>query len=328
MAATNIEVWQEGLVLEQTAVATGINKIVIRQENPIKAGPGTHIDVSIRVGDENVRRSYSVVEQSEDLLDLTLGVFKVPNSRGGSIAMQQLKAGDRIEITQPLQNFPLRIGAPRYVLVAGGIGITALFAMASLLKSIGADYVFHYSTRSREASAFQDELQSIHGDRIQFYFDDLGQKLEIEQLISSLDHNVELYMCGPIRMMDAIRRTWNNSGLEQSNLRYETFGASGWFDPEEFIVRIPKTGVEVLVGKDTSMLQALENAGVEMLSDCRKGECGLCEVRIVSLTGKIDHRDVFYSERQKDSKNKLSCCVSRVISEDPNTPSVIEIITT
>ncbi|MCY1383616.1 hypothetical protein D9M69_717610 [compost metagenome] len=61
------------------------------------------------------------------------------------------------------------------------------------------------------------------------------------------------------------------------------------------------------------MLEALEAAGVEMMSDCRKGECGLCEVKIVELDGAIDHRDVFYSERQQQATKKICCCVSRAI---------------
>lgn len=61
------------------------------------------------------------------------------------------------------------------------------------------------------------------------------------------------------------------------------------------------------------MLEALEEVGVEMMSDCRKGECGLCEVKIIELDGAIDHRDVFYSERQQQATKKICCCVSRAV---------------
>lgn len=326
MAASNVETWQKGVILEQECIALGINRVVIRQESAVKAEPGTHIDVFIKTAEGRVRRSYSIVQQSEDFYELTLGIFQVPNSRGGSIAMHNLSVGDTIDMTHPLQSFPLRIGAPKYVLIAGGIGITALYSMGALLKKIGANYEIHYSARSQEAMAFRQELQDLHAENLHLYSDDTGDRLNVESLISRMDPDAEVYICGPIRLMDDIRRTWNNSGLEPTNLRFETFGASGWFDPEEFVVRIPTQGVEVVVGKDSSILQALEAAGVEMLSDCRKGECGLCEVRVSALSGKIDHRDVFYSQRQKDSASKLSCCVSRVISQDPTTPAIIEII--
>ena len=53
------------------------------------------------------------------------------------------------------------------------------------------------------------------------------------------------------------------------------------------------------------MLEALEDAGADMMFDCRKGECGLCEVRILELVGAVDHRDVFYSTRQKNATEKM-----------------------
>jgi vanillate O-demethylase ferredoxin subunit len=334
MAATNIEVWQQGEIIEISTVANDIKKIVIRQSNAVKADPGSHIDLMISVKGEMVRRSYSVVSQSSDLRDLTLGVFLVPNSRGGSIAIHNLKVGDKLDITQPLQNFPLRVGAERYVLIAGGIGVTAIVAMAAVLKRIGANYTLMYAARSQDAMAFREELQALHGENLQIYLDEEKNFIQIQELIASLDDSTELYVCGPIRLMDAVRRAWMESDLENTNLRYETFGASGWFDPEEFIVRIPAKNVEVLVDKQHSMLEALEAAGVDMLADCRKGECGLCEVRVSKLNGRIDHRDVFYSERQKEESFKVSCCVSRIVTSETGLASdaagraVVEIVTT
>ena len=108
-------------------------------------------------------------------------------------------------------------------------------------------------------------------------------------------------------------RAWLERALPPSLLRMETFGNSGWFDAAPFTVRIPAIGLEARVEPHQSMLEALEAAGADMLSDCRKGECGLCEVRVLGLDGDIDHRDVFYSERQRDARSRLCCCVSRVV---------------
>jgi vanillate O-demethylase ferredoxin subunit len=191
-----------------------------------------------------------------------------------------------------------------------------------------------YAARSKDAMAFREELEALHGDNLQIFLDEDKNFIQIPELIASLDDTTELYICGPIRLMDAVRRTWLDSELENTNLRFETFGASGWYDPEEFIVRIPAKNVEVLVNKQHSMLEALEAAGVDMLSDCRKGECGLCEVRVLNLKGRVDHRDVFYSERQKEENEKISCCVSRIVTSesglaaDASGPAVVEIVTT
>jgi ferredoxin len=61
------------------------------------------------------------------------------------------------------------------------------------------------------------------------------------------------------------------------------------------------------------MLDALESAGVDMIFDCRKGECGLCALPILELEGIVDHRDVFFSDEEKAANTKLCTCVSRVI---------------
>ena len=124
----------------------------------------------------------------------------------------------------------------------------------------------------------------------------------------------ELYMCGPIGLMDAIRANWTEHGLPETNLRFETFGSSGRFGAEEFLVRLPQFDREVVVASDTSILDALDAAGVDTLSDCRKGECGLCLAKIVEVDGTIDHRDVFLSEAQKQRCTNLCLCVSRAVA--------------
>ncbi|MDO5743999.1 MAG: PDR/VanB family oxidoreductase [Micrococcaceae bacterium] len=314
MAATNIETWQSATVIEILPVAAGIARIVLEPSLPLEAEPGSHVDLMVDIAGEPAKRSYSVVETNDDGTRLVISVMKAPLSRGGSTFMHQLAVGQQLEMTQPLQNFPLRIGAQRYILLAGGIGITAIANMASVLKRLKADYTLVYAGRSRGAMAYLDELTALHGQRLEAHIDDEGSSLKVPDLIARADEGTELYMCGPIRLMDAVRRTWEESGLDAPNLRYETFGNSGWHDPEEFVVRVPKLNLEVLVPQGRSMLEALEDAGAEMMYDCRKGECGLCEVRVVALEGRIDHRDVFYSERQQRLSTKMNCCVSRAVT--------------
>jgi ferredoxin-NADP reductase len=317
MAATNIEVWQTGTVVEAGTVAAGIRRVVLEQSLPKKAEPGSHIDVMATIDGEPHKRSYSVVESSEDGRRVAISVFRAPQSRGGSVFMQGLDVGDTLEITQPLQNFPLRVGAGRYILLAGGIGITAMINMARVLHNIRANYTLVYAGRSRDAMAYLPELEQLHGEALRVHVDNEGTPLKVDDLLHTVDEETELYMCGPIRLMDAVKRGWNTRGLSLPNLRFETFGNSGWFDPQEFVVRVPRLGVATTVGPGRSMLEALEDAGVDMMFDCRKGECGLCEVRVLGLHGSIDHRDVFYSERQQHAAAKMCCCVSRAVSPGP-----------
>jgi ferredoxin-NADP reductase len=314
MAATNNEVWQSAKVVAVSDVATGIRRIELEPSEPKHAEPGSHIDVAVTINGQQEKRSYSLVESPDGGNTLVISVFKAPVSRGGSDFMHALKPGDILRTTQPLQNFPLRVGAGRYVLLAGGIGITAIMNMAAVLHNVKADYTLVYAGRTRAAMAYLKDLQDLHGARLQVHVDDEGSTLDVSALVGEIDPGVELYMCGPIRLMDAVRRGWTERELELPDLRYETFGNSGWYDPEEFLVRIPRLGVEARVGQGRSMLEALEHAGVDMMFDCRKGECGLCEVRILDLNGAVDHRDVFYSQRQQNAEEKMCCCVSRAVS--------------
>ena len=325
MASNVTEVWQDARVVETVALTPRIRRIVLEPALPIPVSPGAHIDARVSIAGTTDRRSYSIVDASREGSRIAISVFDSVASRGGAAFMHALIPGDHLEITQPLGSFPLRIGAPRYVLLAGGIGITAVSGMAARLRSLGADYRLVYAGRSRDTMAYLDELTTLHGDRLEVHISGEGTPLIVPELVGSVDEDTELYMCGPIRLMDAVRRAWIERELAIPNLRFETFGNSGWHDAQEFVVRIPAQGLEVTVGAGQTMLEALEAAGADMMFDCRKGECGLCEVRVMSLDGDIDHRDVFYSERQKDARSKMCCCVSRVASTESGAPALISI---
>lgn len=316
MASKN-RVWQDATVIARGEVATGVVRIELEPGQPVPARPGEHIDALVTLPEgRNDERSYSIAGASPDGRRLAISVAHTPTSRGGSVFMHSLQPGTKVRITQPLQDFPLRVGAPYYVLVAGGVGITAIRGMASALKRLGADYTLHYLGASRERMAYLPQLESRHGDRLVPHITAEMGRSSVEALVESVPQDAELYMCGPIRLMEAIKRHWEKSGRDITALRYETFGNSGWFEVEPFEVVVPRLGVTARVEPGESMLEALERAGVEMMYDCRRGECGLCEVRILDLDGKVDHRDVFYSERQKAPNAKMCCCVSRVIAQE------------
>lgn len=326
MAANSTLRWQEADVVEVADVADGVRRIVIAPDQPHPAAPGAHVDVEVSHDGRRIRRSYSVVRSEELGERWTISVQLAPSSRGGSRAMHQLEAGDRLRVSYPLQNFPLGVGASRYVLVAGGIGITALVGMASALRRRGADYRLVLVGRSRGVMAYLDDLVAEHGERVEVHVDDEGTGLDVDALVdavsrSELPSGTELYVCGPIRLMDALRRAWAEASLPGVNLRFETFGNSGVWAPEPFRVCIPALDREVVVGEDESMLEALESAGVDVMWDCRKGECGLCTVRVLGCDGRIDHRDVFLSDAQKGRDASLCSCVSRVAAGDESPAS-------
>ncbi len=331
MSVSGQPTWAPARVVESRLVAADVRRITVERPASRQAAPGSHLDVRVSIAARLDTRSYSVVESSNDGSRLTISVQRAASSRGGSAYMHMLEVGDELETTQPLQNFPLRIGAARYVLLAGGIGITAIVDMARVLASLGADYRLVYVARSREVMAYADELTALHGDRLALHVDDEGTPLDVAGLVDSIAADsaaadTELYMCGPIRLMDAVRRAWLTADLPPTNLRYETFGNSGWFDPEPFVVRMPQLGIETTVGTDTTVLDALTAAGADLMYDCRKGECGLCLVDVARVEGHLDHRDVFLSTAQQERGDRICLCVSRAAAA-PGTgrPAVLDL---
>jgi vanillate O-demethylase ferredoxin subunit len=114
-------------------------------------------------------------------------------------------------------------------------------------------------------------------------------------------------------MLEAARSAWNAAGREPADLRYETFGSSGLLPTSEFRVRLKDSGAEIVVPQGRSMLSALNDAGFEVMSDCERGECGVCAIDVLAVDGEIDHRDVFFSDHQKSGNAKICPCVSRAV---------------
>ena len=275
------------------------------------AAPGSHVNVRVTIDGKPDKRSYSVVSASDDGV-VTIAVKLLPESRGGSRYMWTLERGMRLHATKPHSEFELSRGASHYLLLAGGIGVTPIVAMARTLERLGASVRMLYAARSRDELAYGEELANTLGDRLAVFPADEGRMVDIAAEIAALPADAELYMCGPIGLLDAVGREWALQKRPLSKLRFETFGSSGHHAAKTFTVKIPRLAMEVLVPEDRSMLDALTSVGVSVLSECRRGECGLCAIDVVSFDGEIDHRDVFFSAEQRAHNRKICACVSRV----------------
>jgi vanillate O-demethylase ferredoxin subunit len=274
--------------------------------------PGSHINVVVQIGDRPDIRSYSTVGPCADGI-CRIAVKRLGDSRGGSLYMWSLTPGARLTISMPGNHFGLSRGVQDYLLLAGGIGITPIFTMALALAQAGAKFRLLYACRRREDLAFADELRDRIGDRLQVFVDEEGARVDLEAEIARLAPGGEFYVCGPIGMLEAAKRHWRESGRPVDQLRFETFGNSGRFASEPFRVKIPRLRREIDVPQNQTMLEALEAAGIEMIFDCRRGECGLCALDILETEGLVDHRDVFFSDEEKAVNKKLCTCVSRVV---------------
>jgi ferredoxin-NADP reductase len=278
----------------------------------VPPSPGSHFNIMVHINGRPDVRNYSAVGLGTDGI-YRIAVKRLPNSRGGSAYMWTLAPGAQLTISTPGNHFELSRGRPDYLLLAGGIGITPIFTMTLALAGTGANFRLLYAARCRQDLALADELWNRIGDRLQVFLSDEGRRVDIAAEIARLQPNGEFYVCGPIGMLEDAKREWQRSGRPVDQLRFETFGNSGRFASEPFKVRIPRLGLEIDVPLNQTMLEVLEGAGIDMISDCRRGECGLCALPILKADGIVDHRDVFFSDEEKASNTKLCTCVSRVI---------------
>lgn len=283
----------------------------IEPEREVATTPGSHIDVVVLIDGRPQVRSYSLVGPCRDGL-YRIAVKRLASSRGGAAGMWRLQKGERLTISAPSNSFELSHGRQQYLLMAGGIGITPIYTMALVLAERDANFRVLYAARTRRDLALADELARRIGDRLQLFVDDEGQGIDIAGEMAGLDPRGELYVCGPFGMLEAVRRHWHEAGRPAAQLRYETFGNGGSFASASFKIKIPRLGLEVDVPANRSMLEALEEAGVDMIFGCRRGECGLCVLPVLEAPAAIDHRDVFFSAEEKAANGKLCTCVSRI----------------
>jgi ferredoxin-NADP reductase len=274
--------------------------------------PGSHINFVVQINGRPDVRCYSAVGRCTD------GVYRIAvkllgDTRGGSKYMWSLVPGAQLTVSTPGNHFELSRGRPEYLLLAGGIGITPIFTMSLALAEEKANFRLLYACRRRQDLAFADELKERIGDRLHTFVDEEGTRIDLDAEIARLAPGGEFYVCGPIGMLEAAKRHWAQSGRPIDQLRFETFGNSGRFASEPFKVKIPRLGCELDVPVGQTMLEALEAAGIDMIFDCRRGECGLCALPILETEGVVDHRDVFFSEEEKAANRKLCTCVSRVV---------------
>jgi len=305
--------WHPATVRAHRDLSPTVREFEIRPEGGTRPwSVGSHLNVQVRVHGRDETRSYSLVGLPGDAEVYRIAVKLAQPSRGGSRHMWSLETGAELKVGEPNNHFELPLGAPQYLLVAGGIGITPIVGMAQLLHARGADVRMRYAARNAAEFAFGDALQATLGERVQTFADDAGQRIAFAAEIAALHPDALLLMCGPLPMLDAVRAAWAASGRPTANLRFETFGNSGATANEAFWVRLPRHGLELTVPPDRTLLDVLNDAGVDTLFDCRRGECGLCAVDVVEAQGAIDHRDVFFSAHEKRSNQRLCACVSRV----------------
>jgi ferredoxin-NADP reductase len=275
--------------------------------------PGAHIDLLL---DDTVRQ-YSLCGTPGDQHSWRIAVLLDPNGRGGSRRVHDtLQAGDRITVRGPRNHFQLH-AAQRYLFLAGGIGITPILPMVAAAAEAGADWRLYYGGRSHASMAFLDELER-YGDRVTFWPQDTSGLLPLDDILGQSQDGTLVYCCGPEGLLTAAEQRC--ASWPPGSLHTERFAAKPQPEPEEgeaaeqpFEVVCQRSGLTVTVPPGQSIIDALDENGVSVLSSCLEGVCGTCETRV--LEGIPEHRDSLLSQEEREASEYMMICVGRSKSD-------------
>lgn len=306
--AKEVEVQVTGMRLE----AEGVISLELQapDRGPLPEwSPGAHIDLLLPSG---LVRQYSLCGDPLDRSRLRIGVLLDVKGRGGSREVHEgLRVGQTVAIRGPRNAFPLEAGQ-RYLFVAGGIGITPILTMAREAQRAGAEWQLLYGGRSRRSMAFIDELLALGGERVSILPADETGLLDLEDIAARAASGAHTYSCGPAPLLDALTERFAVEGLSE-RLHLERFApaapAATAASGDSLRVILARSGKEVDVPHDCSIMHALRTAGCDVPSSCEQGVCGMCETRV--LDGVVDHRDMLLTDAERERNNVMMVCVSR-----------------
>ncbi|MEU5772915.1 PDR/VanB family oxidoreductase [Streptomyces venezuelae] len=263
--------------------------------------PGAHIDLSLP---NWLDRQYSLCGDPAERDAYRVAVRYDPLSRGGSEYVHRfLRPGRALGVSLPRNHFPL-VPAPRYLFLAGGIGITPLLPMMRAAAAAGAPATLVYVGPSPATMPFADDLLRSYGDRVRIVETGRHGRPDLHALAATLPADALVYCCGPATMLAAAEAAFPAERLHAERFQpvARTFGPDTAFEAV-----CARSGDTVAVPADESLLDALALSGRPLPAGCREGICGSCEITV--LDGTPEHRDDIGAP-----EGRMFPCVSRAVS--------------
>ena len=317
MHSTHDEVDLRLVVARRTTGAEGVAVLELRDPSGAELpawSPGAHVDLKLPGG---MVRQYSLCGDPRDRSVWQIGVLREPEGRGGSAYVHdEVLEGMEIDVRGPRNNFELA-PSPKYVFIAGGIGITPILPMAAAAEEAGAEWEFHYGGRTRTSMAFLETLDELeaatgHGLRITLHPQDEVGLIDLDRILGTPQPDTKVYCCGPEPLLKAVEERVAAAGWPSGSLHVERFSPKEQGErvlSGSFEVELTLSGLTVTVPPEKSILDAVEDAGVPVLSSCQEGTCGTCETPV--LEGEVDHRDSLLTPEEQAANDTMFICVSR-----------------
>ncbi len=302
-----------------------VRELLLRSKDgaPLPAyGPGAHIGVEIpREDDALETRPYSLIggtSAEDDPPDTyRIAVERHADGAGASrFLCDRVTVGSTLGISAPRNDFALETHPANRLLVAGGIGIAPIYAMARRLKRLGLAFDLVYVARDQEQMAYREEIAALAPGHAVFHEEAAAAApLEVNPLFKKLVYPSEVYVCGSYALNRAVVAAANAHGLSRLQIHEQCFAPPPpAAQPENtpFEVLLRRSGLEFQVPADASILETMLANGHTPKFYCGRGECGICPLPIVSADGPIEHRDHILSAEEKAQDKRMCICVSRV----------------
>lgn len=275
---------------------------------------GAHTVVEMNDGDRKRLNAYSLMSDPADLSTYAISIRRDDTGRGGSLFMHRnVKAGDTMTLTYPVNLFSLELRAKKHIFFAGGIGITPFIAMIAQLEKIGGAWELHYAVRDASLGSYVNELTARYPTKVRIYYDAHDQKIPLGDIVSRQSFGSHAYVCGPAGMIKWVHDTAADLGWGDTQVHSEEFLAPEPGQP--FQVRLCKSDKTITVGAQESLLEAIEREGIDAPFLCRGGSCGQCETDVLGVDGTFVHRDHWLDDDDKESGKKIMPCVSRFVGD-------------
>ena len=304
--------------------------------------PGQHVTVRTDLGGDGVRRNYSLCSPATSDT-LAIAVKHLPGGAFSTFAMEQLRAGDTLDLMTPTGSFgtPLHpLATKNYVAIVAGSGITPALSILQTTLAVETEsrFTLVYGNRDADSTMFRealDDLEARYADRLRIIHlrsrdphhpEHLRGRInrpKFEQLLASdLTGPVdEWFLCGPVEMVTDLRDLLLERDVEPDRVHVELFHGyqksriADDFSPATVTVNLRGQQREISLAAGDTVLESALKAGLEAPYACLGGACGTCKAKV--LLGSVAMEQNFALTPAVVHAGYVLTCQSH-----PTTPSV------
>jgi len=289
--------------------------------NDFRYKAGQYITFRLRIGTEEIRRSYSLCSSPETEQEWRIAVKKVSGGKGSVFLNEKVKIGDIMEVMAPEGNFTAPFAKNRkvnYVLFAGGSGITPIISIIKTVLDVEPEstLTLFYGNRDLDSVIFRKQLDDLASAfpnrfRLQHILEktsgsiagtrdgrlDRETNSALLREFAPQDGTSEFFICGPAPMMEAAKESLKAIGVGDAQIHIEYFssgpstGATGADQEKKYKnaeVTIICDGDEVhtTLQDNESVLEAALRNNLDAPYACQGGSCCTCRAKL--LEGSVE----------------------------------------